>query len=98
MGVLNYISKHLPEHWEKAATEYRCKSELCRRIYEVLPWYYKGNYIRNVPDNKQRILRMHHMIHRMFEGELIHAINVYNSKIDWNKVNERANQIKEECK
>lgn len=95
MGLLRFIEKNLPEHWEKASRKNRCKRDLCRRIYDAIPNYYKGNKLRD----KGVYCRVIRYIQIKFERELLYAIDVTSTDIDfWKQVNEEANQIKEQCR
>lgn len=96
MGLLRFIEKNLPEHWEKAARKHRCKKELCERIYRAIPAYYKGNKLRD-RDTARRALNY---IRTKFDYQLINAIDVsdaYNINF-WYTINNEANQILDECK
>lgn len=95
MGLLKFIEHNLPYEWEVAAKEQRCKRDLCQRIYDALPPYFKGNHLRD----KDRLRRAYACIRKLFQGELIHAIDVTNTEIEkWKAISERVNQIKEECR
>ena len=95
MGLLRFIERNLPEHWEKASRNNRCKRDWCRRIYDAIPNYYKGNKLRD-KDVGRRAIKY---IQIKFERELLYAIDVTNTDIDfWKQVNEEANQIKEQCR
>lgn len=96
MGLLRFIEKNLPEHWEKAARKHRCKKELCERIYRAIPAYYKGNKLRD-RDTARRALNY---IRTKFDYQLINAIDVsdvHNLNF-WYIINNEANQILDECK
>ena len=47
MGLLKFIEHNLPYEWEVAAKEQRCKRDLCQRIYDALPPYFKGSIANN---------------------------------------------------
>ena len=95
MGLLRFIERNLPYEWEKAAREQRCKQDLCQRIYDALPKYFKGNYLRD----KSRLKRAYYCIRQKFERDLVYAIDVTDTEVEkWVKISERANQIKEECR
>lgn len=96
MGLLRFIEKNLPEHWEKAARKHRCKKELCERIYRAIPAYYKGNKLRD-HDTARRAFNY---IRTKFDYQLINAIDVsdvHNLNF-WYIINNEANQILDECK
>lgn len=96
MGLLRFIEKNLPEHWEKAARKHRCKKELCERIYRAIPAYYKGNKLRD-RDTARRALNY---IRTKFDYQLINAIDVsdvHNLNF-WYIINNEANQILDECR
>lgn len=95
MGLLKFIERTLPYEWDKAAKENRCKCDLCRRIYDALPKYFKGNALRD----KDRLRRAYHCIRNVYQRDLIYAIDVTNTEVEfWVQVSERAKQIKEECR
>lgn len=95
MGLQKFIEKNLPEHWEKASKKFRCKKDLCNRMYEAIPYYYKGNKLR-YSDLRRRAFQY---IRCKFEGELIYSINIANADYAfWKAVNDYANIIKEECR
>ena len=95
MGLLKFIERHLPYEWDMAAKQYRCKRDLCQRIYDALPNYYKGNKLRD----KDVLRRAYFCIRSKFDHDLIYAINVSNTEIEkWNKVSELAKEIKEQCR
>lgn len=96
MGLLRFIEKNLPEHWEKAARKYKCKKELCERIYRAIPAYYKGNKLRD----RDTARRAFNYIRTKFDYQLINAIDVsdvHNLNF-WYIINNEANQILDECK
>lgn len=96
MGLLRFIEKNLPEHWEKAARKHRCKKELCERIYRAIPAYYKGNKLRD----RDTARRAFNYIRTKFDYQLINAIDVsdvHNLNF-WYIINNEANQILDECK
>lgn len=96
MGLLRFIEKNLPEHWEKAARKHRCKKELCERIYRAIPAYYKGNKLRD----RDTARRAFNYIRTKFDYQLINAIDVsdaFNINF-WYIINNEANQILDECK
>lgn len=96
MGLLRFIEKNLPEHWEKAARKHKCKKELCERIYRAIPAYYKGNKLRD----RDTARRAFNYIRTKFDYQLINAIDVsdvHNLNF-WYIINNEANQILDECK
>lgn len=96
MGLLRFIEKNLPEHWEKVARKHRCKKELCERIYRAIPAYYKGNKLRD----RDTARRAFNYIRTKFDYQLINAIDVsdvHNLNF-WYIINNEANQILDECK
>lgn len=96
MGLLHFIEKNLPEHWEKAARKHKCKKELCERIYRAIPAYYKGNKLRD----RDTARRAFNYIRTKFDYQLINAIDVsdvHNLNF-WYIINNEANQILDECK
>ena len=96
MGLLRFIEKNLPEHWEKAARKHRCKKELCERIYRAIPAYYKGNKLRD----RDTARRAFNYIRTKFDYQLINAIDVsdvHNLNF-WYIINNEANQILDECR
>ena len=96
MGLLRFIEKNLPEHWEKAAKKHKCKKELCERIYRAIPAYYKGNKLRD----RDTARRAFNYFRTKFDYQLINAIdvsNVHNLNF-WYIINNEANQILDECK
>lgn len=96
MGLLHFIEKNLPEHWEKAARKHRCKQELCKRIYKAIPAYYKGNKLRD----REAARRALNYIRTKFNYQLINAIDVsgIHDLNFWYTVNNDANQILDECR
>lgn len=96
MGLLHFIEKNLPEHWEKAARKHRCKKELCERIYRAIPSYYKGNKLRD----RETAIRAFNYIRIKLQYQLIYAIDVSGTRsIDfWYTVNDEANKILDECR
>lgn len=98
MGLLRFIEKNLPEHWEKAARKHKCKQELCKRIYRAIPSYYKGNRLRDHNTARRAI----NYIRTKFNYQLINAIDITGMsgvKLDfWYTVNNEANQILDECR
>lgn len=96
MGLLRFIEKNLPEHWEKAAKKHKCKKELCERIYRAIPAYYKGNKLRD----RDTARRAFNYIRTKFDYQLINAIDVsdvHNLNF-WYVINNEANKILDECK
>lgn len=96
MGLLRFIEKNLPEHWEKAARKHRCKKELCERIYRAIPAYYKGDKLRD----RDTARRAFNYIRTKFDYQLINAIDVsdvHNLNF-WYVINNEANKILDECR
>lgn len=96
MGLLRFIEKNLPEHWEKSARKHKCKKELCKRIYRAIPAYYKGNKLRD----RDTARRAFNYIRTKFDYQLINAIDVsgVHDLNFWYTINNEANQILDECR
>lgn len=92
MGLLKFIENNLPYSWEVASKKFRCKGDLCKRIYDNVPSYYKGNKMRD----KEVRLRAYKYIRNIFKHDLINAINIANSDYKyWVKVNDFAKNQEE---
>ena len=92
MGLIGFIRSNLPESWEKASKELRMKDELVHRLYDAIPHSFKNRYhYKEAIEHLKRKFACRTSIYYLVE-----ATDLDLDK--WKKLDDRINQIKEECK